>query len=378
MLTLITERSAPALPLYQGEGPGPRFVPGSARQGRTVPLLPSTRASGRAVSVYAPTVGDVDLSRGYNLPPAVQSRLRLLDWIAHNGGRTPGATVELGPLFEGEDQEGAMAISGNLDALEAQGVLHLYKTFDWTSYSADVLPRGLDLIEDLAARRGDRVRRRQAARDAFLRWLYDCTLDGDDYPDDDDFALSAYGTYYGGPFTEQDISGASQWLRDEGYLTGVTIASGEVVNPMITAKGQKIVESERSVNADAQQPAPYSVTTVNVTGSGNNVAANSANVTQTTAVKMTTENARQLQGLAESLAQLTNSGILGLDAERTQEAALVVESLRESAEEAEVLGGPLRGVLHKAKEVAISGTGTAMGQTFVAAVDQVIKVLGLG
>jgi hypothetical protein len=56
----------------------------------------------------------------------------------------------------------------------------------------------------------------------------------------------------------------------------------------------------------------------------------------------------------------------------------VVESLRETAEQEEAPGGDVRTLLNKAKEVALSGTGTAIGQTVVAAVDQVIKALGLG
>lgn len=320
----------------------------------------------------------MDLSRGGDLAPAVQARLRLLDWIADNGGKSPGAMVDLAPLFEGLDQKGAQALAGNLGALEAEGLLRVQKTLAWAGWSADVLPPGLDLIEDVAARRGNRLRRRQAARDALLRWLYDRSLDGDEYPDIDDFASSARNTYYGVPFTEPEISSASQWLRDEGYLQGVTIASGEIYNPMITTKGQKAVESERSVNTDAHQPAPYSVTTVNVTGSGNNVAANSSNVSQTTTVQMTEDNSRQLVGLAESLAQLANSGLLGLTDDQIHEAALVVESLRETAEQDEAPGGNVRTLLDKAKAVALAGTGTAIGQTFVAAVDQVIQALGLG
>jgi hypothetical protein len=317
----------------------------------------------------------MDLSRG-TLPPAVQSRLRLLDWIANNGGTAPGAIVNLGPLFEGQEQEAALAVAGNLDALEDQGLLRLQKTLGWDGWSGDVTPSGLDLIEELQARRSDRVRRRQVARDAFLRWLFDRTLDGDEYPDIDDFSSSAHNTYYGEPFTEQEISSASQWLRDEGYLKGMTLASGEVFNPMITTKGQKAVESERSVNAEAQQPAPYSVTTVNVTGSGNNVAANSSNVSQTTTVQMTEDNSRQLLGLAESLQQLT--GLLGLTEERSREAALLVESLRETAELDETPGGDVRTLVDQVKEVAISGTGTAIGQTLVAAANSVLQALGLG
>src|SRR4051794_15118970 len=99
----------------------------------------------------------MDLTRAYHLSPAVQSRLRLLDWISDNGGKAPGAFVDLGPLFEGQDQEGAMAVAGTLEALEDEGLLRLQKTLGWAGWSGDVTPSGLDLIEELQTRRGDRL-----------------------------------------------------------------------------------------------------------------------------------------------------------------------------------------------------------------------------
>ena len=46
----------------------------------------------RSVST-PPYCCDVDLSRGYDLCPSVQSQLRLLNWIADNGGSAHGALV---------------------------------------------------------------------------------------------------------------------------------------------------------------------------------------------------------------------------------------------------------------------------------------------
>jgi hypothetical protein len=320
----------------------------------------------------------VDFPPPYKAPPAVQARFGLLDWIADNGGKAPRQIVSLRPLFDGKEEAEALATAGHLEALADEGLIRLQKTAGFSGWSCDVLSPGLDLIEQLHERRDNPLRRRQAARDAFLRWLFDCTLNGDASPSAEDFFPSEFGSYYGRTFTDREIEAASEWLRDEGYLKGQSFYGGGILRPVITTKGERVVESERSVNADAQQPAPYSVTTVNVTGSGNNVAANSSNVSQTTTVTMTDENSRQLLGLAESLAQLTNSGLLGLNEDQTREAALVVESLRETAERDEAPGSDVRRLLDKAKAVALAGTGTAIGQTVVAAIDQVIQALGLG
>jgi hypothetical protein len=320
----------------------------------------------------------MDLSHGYAVPPAVEARLRLLDWIADNGGTAPRQIVNLGPLFDGRDLAEAQATAGHLEALEEENLIRLQQTLGWGGWSCDVLAAGLDQIEQLRDRRDDPRRRRRAARDAVLRWLYDCTLNGDPCPNTADFPGGKYGTFYGRTFTDLEIQGATDWLKDEGYIEGTSIYGGGVIRPVITTRGERVVESERSVNDDSQQLPPYSVTTVNVTGSGNNVAANSASVSQTSTVTMTDENSRQLLGLAESLAQLTNSGLLGLNEDQRREAALLVDNLRETAEQGDADGGIVREVLDRAKTVALEGSGTAIGQTFVAAVNQVIQALGLG
>jgi hypothetical protein len=319
----------------------------------------------------------MDLPPGNNAPPAVQARLRLLNWIADHGGTAPRQIVDLAPLFDGQEQDESLATAGHLQALEEAGLVRLQQGMAWSGYSCDVLAPGLDLIEQVRGRRDNPIARVQAARDAFLRWLYDCTTDGDGCPDSSAFPNSRYGSYYDRTFDTQEIERASDWLRDEGYIEGLSFAGHGVIRPVITSKGERLVESEQSVKADAQQPAPYSVTTVNVTGSGNNVATNSSNVTQTTTVTMTEENSRQVNGVADSLEQLA-SGLLGLNEDQKREAALVVKSLRETAEQDDVPGGTLLTLLNKAQQVALEGTGTAIGQTFVAAVNQVIQALGLG
>jgi len=120
----------------------------------------------------------MDLPPGTNVPPAVEARLRLLDWIADNGGTAPRQIMDLGPLFDGQEQDEALATAGHLEALEDENLIRLQKKMGWGSWSCDVLAPGLGLIEQLRDRRDNRLRRQQVARDAFLRWLFDCTLSG--------------------------------------------------------------------------------------------------------------------------------------------------------------------------------------------------------
>lgn len=193
----------------------------------------------------------VDFSPGYNLSPSAQARLRLLDWIAAHGGTQPGNFVELGPLFGTANEHGKeQALAGTLDALEQVGLLRLQKTMGWGGWSCDVLPDGIDLIEQLQARRGDLRARRKAARDALLGWLAERTLHGEAHPVISAFSSSPYGTYYGDQFTKAEINAASAWLRDQGYIAGSAVSGGGIPRPSITTAGERVIESGRSVNDD--------------------------------------------------------------------------------------------------------------------------------
>jgi hypothetical protein len=323
----------------------------------------------------------MDLSQGWGLPQSVQERLRLLDWIADNGGATPGVFVSVGELFEGLEKEAAGRVAGTLDALEQYGLIKLQKTLAWSGYSCTVTPAGIDRIEGLRNLRGDLLGRRKAARDAVLKWLHMSTLRGIPSPYLKDFADSQYGTYFGHSFTEDEISAASEWLKAEGYITGPEVAElAGVLIPSITTRGEKVVESGWSVNDDSPFAAnvPSHVTNVTVSGTGHNVATHSPGAVQTTTVVMS-EGARKLVlPVADNLEGLLRSGLLGLDEQTSAEAAEVVTELRQAADEPEVEGGVLRRILGKAKAVAIAGTGSVMGQGVVALADQALQGLGLG
>ncbi|MCA0146446.1 hypothetical protein [Blastococcus sp. LR1] len=322
----------------------------------------------------------MDLEQGYNLTPSTQERLRLLDWIADQGGTTPKEFVALGALLEGEEREAALALIGHLETLEGNGVLSLQKTLGWGGWSCYVTPRGVELIESLRAERGDLLGRRKASRDAFLHWLYDCTLKGNRVPNSSAFFGSSYGNYFGHQFTGDEVAAASDWLKTEGYITGSLTWNAGIVRPSITTRGERIVESGRSVNDDspAAANAPSHITTVNVSGTGHNVATHSPGAVQTATVTMSDDNRKLILPVADNLDGLLQAGLLGLDEEQSAEAVEVVSELRRAADEPEVEGGALRRLLEKAKSVAIAGTGAAMGQGVVALAEQSLQGLGLG
>ncbi|MGY1667579.1 hypothetical protein [Geodermatophilus sp. SYSU D00696] len=328
----------------------------------------------------------MDLARGYNLSPSVLFRLRLLDWIADNGGPM-GVLVDLAPLFNDQEPEDAEAIAGSLRFLREDGLIGLNTPLGYRGWSCFVRPAGLGLIEKLRTARGDLLGRRKAARDAFLSWLHDRTLHGDPHPQFNDFYASDYGTYYGHEFTSDEINTAARWLMDEGYIKGTATFGGGLARPSITTRGERVLESGRSVNdfspAAANMPtAPSDASTVNnyfnVTGSpGAAIAANSPGTVQTVTVTMTEDNRRQVAAVADQLEALVRLGALGLDEEQTAQAEAAVAELRQVTDQPVVEPGVVRRALESAKDVAVSGTGSVIGQGVVAAVTQALQAMGL-
>lgn len=323
-------------------------------------------------SVIAMTVDD--LAPGFDLAPSWTVRLNALDWLYDNGGDNAGTIVRLGPLLDRE-LEDAQALAAELRDFERRGWVRLQEALAFEGWSCVVDPSGIDFIEAVRQRRGDTVGRRRAVRDAFLRWLYDFKVAGNAHPVITDFASTPYAFYYGHPFTEREIVDATDWLKEQGYIKGQGSWSGGIPRPSITTKGERAVEQGRSVNDAAPASAAADVPSlhINVTGSHNLVAANSPGASQSLII--TEDNRRQVLTVADALAGALQA--LGLDAEKTVEAETVIRDLREVSADSSPDAGRLRRLLSKAQEVAVAGTGSAVGQGIVLLAEQALQGLGL-
>lgn len=208
--------------------------------------------------------------------------------------------------------------------------------------------------------------RRAAARDAVLRWLYDSTINGQACPYIGQFSGSRFDLP--DPFTENEIGAATMWLYDQGYMRG-TKAGGVVVRPTITSDGEGVVERAQSVNDG--KPAAGS-TTVNITGSNNNVAAHSPNATQT-AVTITAQQQEEILKLADALHAMAPS--LGFTDEEQAEADQVEADLRELATRPDT--GRLRSALDSVERLGIAAAKlTAAGHALLSMVHEVSHAFG--
>lgn len=240
-------------------------------------------------------------------------------------------------------------------------MLSLQETLGREGWSGVLTPAGIDFVNDVRQRRGDTVGRWRAARDAVLRWLYDRKVAGEPSPVMTRDGLGGTARYYGHAFTDQELDDAAAWLEENGYLRGSGSWGGGVPRPSITASGEQVVESGRSVHdvTPATTVADAPAVSINVTGSsGVNVAANSPGATLST--NLTQDQRHQVVQLADALDQMRGQ-VLGLDPHNVEAAGEVAERLRALAGEPAPDRGRLRAALDQTAEIAVSGTAKAAG-----------------
>jgi hypothetical protein len=138
-------------------------------------------------------------------------------------------------------------------------------------------------------------------RDAILAWLYlKAMVDGNRHPVLKPQDIAATVNWQGEPLTEPEVAAASDWLYDEGYLTGTSSMGHGVVRPTITARGEMMADRKICVRPGGDAPAdPQGVTTIHISNS-TNVAIGSPDATQTYTVS---EQIERSIALADLLAQ---------------------------------------------------------------------------
>ncbi|WP_336922777.1 hypothetical protein [Aquipuribacter sp. SD81] len=312
-----------------------------------------------------------DLAPGYNLSRAWMKRLSVLDWVYDRGGDAPGTFVPLADLLGGEPKA-AQALAMEIEELGRRGWLTVAATYDLPDWSCALTVAGLEFLEEVRKRRGDVIPRRRSARDALLHWLFAIRCQAAPTPANvREFATSPYGSYYGHAFNETEITQAIEYLMKSGYVMATRAMRGDILHPSITAQGEQLLEQGLSVNAvppkDAADDAPPPLH-IHVNGSNNNVAAFSPGASQS--VRLSQENQRQILAVADALTDTIE--LLGLKDEQRDEAQRVSDSLRGEIASAAPAVSRLRQLLSKAQDVAVSGTGTAVGQAVVALAQQAL------
>jgi len=303
--------------------------------------------------VVVVTDSGMTLEPGWNQPESDVRRLIFLDWI-YDAGQA-GARVNLAPLFEpAADAATQATVLSDLKELDARGWIDLDVTHDVESTDCAMTGQGVTFVEQIRIRRGDLSARRRVVRDAFLQWLYSETVQNRPVPNIEDFSLSNYSRFLGQHFTAEEVAAATRWLKENDLLAGTSVLGGGVPRPKITAKGELVAESGRSVNEVVGSAAP-DVPFANVTIQGNNnvVQAASPGASAHVAVTVTEDHRRQLVELATTVEEALPA--LGSGARE------VPAALRELAASGETEPGVVATVLQSTKVKLLSGAGEKLG-----------------
>ena len=241
----------------------------------------------------------MDLGNGWGLNETLLRKLRLLEYFAD---KSRGSTIPRLPEWASQpgSKERADAIS-DLEDFDARGWLRNFMRISSGGANAQVVGPGFAYVEEVRERRGDKLLRAKAARDALLHWLRELELDTDAAPDLEDIFGTRFGLFYGEPFTQREIDLASRYLYDQGYIIGITVEeSVAILKPSIQAKGIEAVDSNLSVNDKHTIPTPSIITTTTtITGNSNVVQAGSPGGSQN--ATLTTEQSADVAELVMRL-----------------------------------------------------------------------------
>ncbi|WP_445167021.1 hypothetical protein ACTXG7_24860 [Mycolicibacterium sp. Dal123E01] len=135
-------------------------------------------------------------------------------------------------------------------------------------------------------------------RDAVLAWLYiEAMVHGSRHPVLMAEDIAATVDWQGAPLTEPEVAAASDWLKDEGYISGPGSFGHGVVRPSITPSGERMADRKLSVRPGGATPAdPQGITTIHISNS-TNVAIASPGATQTYTVSEQIEKSLAVAGL---------------------------------------------------------------------------------
>jgi hypothetical protein len=124
-------------------------------------------------------------------------------------------------------------------------------------------PIGKDLAMQFDLLRSDPALRIRELQDAYLRWLYVQTEDRGLNPTVSDF-MATSPAFHGVPYTDQELLKAGVRLKDGGSIEGEGRFSYPApAQPRLTARGRLVIEKDRSVHDEPDQPAlQYFNTTV--------------------------------------------------------------------------------------------------------------------
>lgn len=302
---------------------------------------------------------------------------RLLVWLVDQD--KGNSIIDVGPFYD-DDETRANQARDDVHDLEDRGFVR--PVFggggSLETISALVEPAGRSTAGKLRQEWRHQPARRGACRSALVAWLYE--IDATETPDNavpwDDFQATEHGSFYGDPFTEDDVDRAAGWLQRRSLIDGTNVAerqgpvTGYLMDRGVTCAEQYGCDVNAFVHAADMEPRVGA--TFNVNGQNVQVATGSQSQ-QTISIGQTAQDlAVALRGLTEMVQQLGfANGSDELD-RLTEEAVADITSSQPTGEPARGLLDRLRAVASRQGNQALT-TAVTLGVT--AAADDVAALV---
>lgn len=193
-------------------------------------------------------------------------------------------------------------------------------------------------------------------RDAVLKWLYlKSMVDGHRHPvlQANDIAKSV--EWRAEPLTQQEVAAASDWLKEQGYISGPGAWGGGVVRPSITPKGEALADAGRSVRGGDSRAEPQEAAAIRISNSAN-IAIHSPAAQQSYSASMQLEKVATVAAALERAARVPK-----VSPETAGEAERTAAEIRAEVSRLEPDHGKLKQLLFSSMTRIAAGFGQATG-----------------
>jgi hypothetical protein len=315
--------------------------------------------------------------RGWSADPAVSRLYRVVEWIEdyvrEHGGDPPSNRM----IAEGAGLPVDDVITAT-ELLEPRGLAYSDPSLSPEGTSIWMTADGRALASTWRAARFSPRQRRVACRDAVLDWL-----DGQSerVPDATaTFLGDARASFYGQPFTPDDVRQAMSFLHGQRLIEGVTVAeSDNVLQARITDDGRACIEQYGGSVADWMSRGANrggdTITTTITNSPGAQWANESPGAQQSaTVITLTTDARTQVLQIADQI--IASLEAVDLTPAQRQEANAAAVELRDLAKDPAADRGRLRAALGVIATATLGAIGTEAGQRVIELVREGLRILG--
>jgi len=184
---------------------------------------------------------------GWGLSEQSRLRIRMLEWLYDHEPSNPGQVANINDFAP--DFADRPAVDRAARGLMSDGSTAPVEQRLGGKPRLRISRDGAGLVDWYRQQRANPVERERNCETAFIHWLYEQRSQGLEHPVATDFLQDWRATFWGEPFTEDDVYRATRYLRERGFIKGTAAAGFGVIRPTLTADGIRYVREGREPSA---------------------------------------------------------------------------------------------------------------------------------